>query len=71
MKRIANLIACFKFIKKKKKKKNASTSPTLVRQPKVFITANGVGAEVQDHTGLGACGSVSGVGSGGREVREG
>ena len=49
----------------------ASTSPTLVRQPKVFITANGVGAEVQDHTGLGACGSVSGVGSEGREVREG
>ena len=49
----------------------ASTSPTLVRQTKVFITANGVGAEVQDHTGLGACGSVSGVGSGGREVREG
>ena len=48
-----------------------STPPTLVRQPKVFIAANGVGEEVLDHTGLGACGSVSGVGSEGREAREG
>ena len=45
-----------------------STSPTLVQQSNVFNTVNGVGAEVLDNTGLGACGLVSGVGSEGREA---
>ena len=37
-----------------------SKSPTLVQQPKVSNTANRVGAEVWDHMGVSAYGSVSG-----------